>query len=105
VTRIGNLARFAAQSAALVWGLAFNGAAYVAWVVYVILPSSRVTGAAPMNWTADALARDPHWHPTGLVALLVGVAQAPWAPTVAALAVVPLLIVLYRIGAFRAQED
>jgi hypothetical protein len=50
VTRIVNLARFALVWSAVAFALAFNGAAYVAWVVYVILPESRVTGAPPMDW-------------------------------------------------------
>lgn len=48
--RAANLARFTVVAAALVWGFAFNAAAYVAWVLYVILPDTRITGAPPMHW-------------------------------------------------------
>jgi hypothetical protein len=51
VTR--NLLRFTLGTSAIVFAFAANLAAMVAQVLYVFLPGTRVSGAAPMHWLSS----------------------------------------------------
>lgn len=52
MTHALNLLRFTAVASVAAFAFCFNLAAMYAQAVYVFLPGTRVTGAAPMNWAS-----------------------------------------------------